>query len=232
MKNLGILILVLASTSAAQAQKCDRVFADYIIEQGMGESAANDCQGDGIDLQNYREAFKHFSSYIKLAESQCDGKFSYKDKTYMREQAMMIAQDCVNPTEPTPGASYTCSDGTMTVRAYDDGYGFETFDTIDFSQLFNNNHAIEIDYKGRTFRYDTMVSVSTDGAGQDIFQSFYQDGLSGFGENANFYFEHEGGYLAGSVKVPRVYGPNIPAYEHEYEETYEFNNYSMSCEEL
>ncbi len=68
-------------------------------------------------------------------------------------------------------------------------------------QLFDNDITVKVKEKADNSEnlYNIVASI-TDGAGQDSFQSFVLDGyLTPLEMRTDFYFEHEGGCLDGSV---------------------------------
>lgn len=69
------------------------------------------------------------------------------------------------------------------------------------SALFDNDITVTVTEKstGISTTYDKVAAIA-DGAGQDSYQSFIMDGLLiPMQMRTNFYFEHEGGCLEGSV---------------------------------
>ena len=99
MKTL-YLVIVLACLSvnsafAAPTDQCTQDFAINCVENGMYESAANDCLGDGQNLHEFAPALKHFRTYITDAKKACAGKFAAEVEAYMECEAMATAKSCV-----------------------------------------------------------------------------------------------------------------------------------------
>jgi hypothetical protein len=235
MKPLVIIFLLLfclpfpsyakGQSSDSTILLCDKYHADNFALKLMNISAEAKCDGHN---KSFESAYLHLKSNIISAQEYCEGRFDYELNEYLNNKALMLAQTCYNKSKPQSDPTYWCTDGDVTLRGDIDGDIPETFNSVP-KNIFNNNHNVEIDYQGTTFKYNQYISVSTDGLGQDIFQSFYEKYLSGISENLNFYYEHEGGYLVGSFKIPMVYGADIPADDYIFGSEYTFDYEAMKC---
>lgn len=78
--------------SAASLAACDEKEAIFLVEEGMMESAANDCRGDGIGLETFTEAYEHFQSIYQ--RYYCSGDFSKKAMAYLECSAIAEAHAC------------------------------------------------------------------------------------------------------------------------------------------
>jgi hypothetical protein len=125
-------------------------------------------------------------------------------------------------------ANYVCTDGTVKVEVTIDGPVPEEFDFD--NSIFQNNHVIKITTPNTVMVFDKLVVATEDGAGQESFQAFVPDRLAPLKMVVDFYFEHEGGYLAGGFQEILNYGQEgVMPYDYEYGDFYNFG-YDVICD--
>ena len=99
---------------------------------------------------------------------------------------------------------YKCANQDFDILVMGSSLPFEATESIDdrsFARmLFDNDISVKVTEGSNTYQCNIVASL-TDGAGQDSFQAFSRDDsyLVPLSMKTDFYFEHEGGCLDGSV---------------------------------
>jgi hypothetical protein len=99
---------------------------------------------------------------------------------------------------------YKCNNNDFEITVRGSSLPFEddiNIDDHDFIRLmFDNDISVEVAEGEKSYIYNIVASI-TDGAGQDSFQAFSrsESSLTPLEMTTDFYYEHEGGCLDGSV---------------------------------
>ena len=97
-------------------------------------------------------------------------------------------------------ADFFCTDKNVIVEYSYDGEVPEVGE-FDLS-IFNNKHTLSIRTSDKRIDYTSLVGIATDGFGNDIIQVLeVGDYFSLYNVVADFTFEHEGAYLAGTLLI-------------------------------
>ncbi|MCO4753197.1 MAG: hypothetical protein KC478_01880 [Bacteriovoracaceae bacterium] len=97
-------------------------------------------------------------------------------------------------------ADFFCTDKNVIVEYSYDGEVPEVGE-FDLS-IFNNKHTLSIRTSDKRIDYTSLVGIATDGFGNDIIQVLeVGDYFSLYEIVADFTFEHEGAYLAGTLVI-------------------------------
>ncbi|MBT3980439.1 MAG: hypothetical protein HOE90_03750 [Bacteriovoracaceae bacterium] len=99
-----ILVAFFLTISSLTFATCNTDAAKHLVENGMMESAVNDCGSDGEGLNKFSAALEHFQSFY--VESDCQGKFAPRDQAYLECSALSEASTCVSEST----VSLNCED--------------------------------------------------------------------------------------------------------------------------
>ncbi|MBC75888.1 MAG: hypothetical protein CME64_07720 [Halobacteriovoraceae bacterium] len=95
---------------------------------------------------------------------------------------------------------FECTDGTVKVEYTYQGEIPEVGELE--SDIFQNGNVVKITKGDKSYTYKKWVGIATDGFGNDLVQVYKAGGFHSLLEQvADFTFEHEGGYLEGTLVI-------------------------------